>query len=83
MKRVSRPISRFTDRRAADGHDVEGLGLEEIASPAEDILPSISMNPHDAGDRTGPMILEDLTGQAGQVHRGLEEVRQLVSGERA
>ncbi|MGH8063629.1 MAG: hypothetical protein ACRERE_00020 [Candidatus Entotheonellia bacterium] len=83
MERVSRPISHFIDGRAADGHDVEGVRQEEIASQAEDTLLSVSMNPHDAGDRTGPMILEVLTEQAGQVHRDLEGVRQLVSAENA
>ena len=67
MERVSCPISCFTDRRAADGHDVEGLRLEEIASPAEDTLLSVSMSPFDVGDRTDPMHLEELTEQAGQV----------------
>jgi hypothetical protein len=68
MERVSCSISRFTDRRSADRHDVAGLRLEEIASQAEDTLPSVSMNPHDAGNRTDPIILADLTAQAGQVH---------------
>jgi hypothetical protein len=61
MERVNRPIIPLHRATPSDGHDVETLGLEAIASQAEDVLLSISTDLNGAHGRTDLTILEDLT----------------------